>query len=257
MTFCDIGVNLTNKRFSQDLDTVLAEARLAGVDTIIITGTNEQESSAALALTQNTTLALFSTAGVHPHDADAVSADWLEHLQILLASPEVVAVGECGLDFNRNYSSQDRQRAVFAAQLQLAKDYRKPVFLHERDAFEEQIALLKRYQINHGVAHCFTGDAAQMQAYLSLGLYIGVTGWVCDPKRGKDLQNAVAELPMDKLLLETDAPYLLPKTLPNKVRRNEPKFLPVVAQAVAEIKGVTIEEVAQACCENAQRLFAI
>ncbi|XOV79942.1 MAG: TatD family hydrolase [Aestuariibacter sp.] len=257
MTFCDIGVNLTNKRFHQDLNGVLAEARLAGVDTIIITGTNEQESAAALALTENTTLTLYSTAGVHPHDADAVSDDWLEHLRTLLASPQVVAVGECGLDFNRNYSSQSGQRAVFAAQLQLAKDYGKPVFLHERDAFEEQIALLQRYQIDHGVAHCFTGNARQMQTYLSLGLYIGITGWVCDPKRGIDLQNAVAELPMDRLLLETDAPYLLPKTLPNKVRRNEPKFLPVVAQTVAEIKGVTIEDVAQASYENAQQLFAI
>lgn len=257
MKFCDIGVNLTNNRFRGDLDQVLADARLAGVEQVIITGTNEQESRAAFALTKRQDMALYSTAGVHPHDADHVSPDWEVHLEDLLALPRVVAAGECGLDFNRNFSSRDGQLKVFEAQLELAVSSGKPVFLHERDAFDEQLSLLSRHDISHGVAHCFTGNKDQMQAYLDLGLYIGVTGWICDPKRGVELREAATQLPLDRLLLETDAPYLVPKNATGRVRRNEPKYLPLVAQVVAELQGISLETVAQASYDNARKLFSL
>lgn len=257
MKYCDIGVNLTNNRFLDDLQQVIDEARGAGVEQIIITGTSEQESAKAKVLAEQLPSGLYYTAGVHPHDADYVSEDWISHLQTLLNSPKAVAVGECGLDFNRNFSSKEGQIKAFEAQLALAKQTQKPVFLHERDAFTEQLAMLKNVGISEGVAHCFTGTTAQMWSYIELGLYIGVTGWVCDPKRGTDLQSAVAELPMNRLLLETDAPFLLPKTLPKSIRRNEPKYIQYVAETVAEIKGISVEEVAAVSYQNANDLFML
>lgn len=257
MKFFDIGANLTNSRFASDLDEVLANAKNVGVEAILITGTNESESAAALAITERDPIALFSTAGVHPHDADQVSADWLSHLSKLLRSPQVVAVGECGLDFNRNFSSREGQLAVFEAQIALAKEHNLPLFLHERDAFDEQIQLLTAYQVSEGVAHCFTGTKEQMRAYLDLGLYIGITGWLCDPKRGETLREAVQELPLNRLLLETDAPYLTPRSLPKKIRRNEPQYIVEVAKTLSEITGHSIDAIAQASSANARALFNI
>lgn len=253
----DIGVNLTNNRFSDDLDEVLSRSREAGVQGLLITGTSEQESSDALAISHRFPDICWSTAGVHPHDAANVSDDFVNVLRRLASDAKVKAIGECGLDFNRNFSPREAQIRVFQQQLELATELQLPLFLHERDAFDEQYQLLSGVANLRGVAHCFTGTTEQMQGYLSLGLYIGITGWVCDPKRGQDLQQAVAHLPLERLLLETDAPFLTPKTLPGKIRRNEPCYLPHIAETVASLKHVPVEEVVRASTENAQTLFAI
>lgn len=253
----DIGVNLTNNRFNDDVDAVVQRARDVGVSGILITGTSEQESQSAFELCQQYPQYCWATAGVHPHDAAQVSASFITNLRNLASHKGVVAIGECGLDFNRNFSPQDVQIDVFKQQIQLALELELPLFLHERDAYAIQMDILSAVTNLKGVAHCFTGTTEQMQGYLSLGLYIGVTGWLCDPKRGETLREAVKQLPLDRLLLETDAPFLTPKTLPGKVRRNEPCYLPHIAATIAELKQVSVQDIAQASYANAQRLFGI
>lgn len=254
--WCDIGVNLFSNQFDSDRVAIVERAALAGVTQLLLIGSDIDESR------QNTTFcqqrhSCFSTAGVHPHQAANVNPDWLIQLQALSKQTEVVAIGECGLDFNRDFSPREQQQHVFAEQLQLARQCNKPVYLHERDAFTTQLAMLKEQQISHGVVHCFTGDVLQLKAYLELGLYIGITGWVCDERRGEALQNALRYIPSDRLLLETDAPYLLPRTMQPKPksRRNEPAYLPVIAQRVAQLTGHTMDELATLTWQNSQRLF--
>ncbi|MCC2607059.1 TatD family hydrolase [Planctobacterium marinum] len=250
----DIGVNLTNNRFNDDLQQVLARSKEAGVQGLLLTGTSEAESAAALNICHNYP-DCWSTAGVHPHDAANVSENFIAQLRHLARDDKVLAIGECGLDFNRNFSPREAQLSVFQQQIELATELNLPLFLHERDAFDEQIKMLSAVNRLRGVAHCFTGTPAQMQAYLALGLYIGITGWVCDPRRGQDLQEAVKHLPLERLLLETDAPFLTPKTLPGKIRRNEPCYLPHIAETVADLKQISVEEVARAATHNAQTLL--
>ena len=182
-------------------------------------------------------------------------------MRTLLANPAFVAVGECGLDFFRDYSPREAQRHVFEAQLELAASVGRPVFLHQRDAHEEFVATVAplRGRLVGGVAHCFTGGPAELAAYLDLDLYVGVTGWLCDERRGSELRAAVPLIPLARLLVETDAPYLLPRDLvPRpKNRRNEPQFLRHVLERVATLRNEPVESVAAATTENAERLFGL
>ncbi|WP_369600073.1 TatD family hydrolase [Hahella sp. SMD15-11] len=261
MGWVDIGVNLTGRRFDRDRDRVIAEAVEQGVTHMIVTGTSVTESERALALARQYPGILTATAGCHPHHASELDDEGLERLRALQEESEVVAVGECGLDYNRDFSPRDVQRQVFEAQLEQAADARKPVFLHERDAFEDQYAILRNAmpRLVGGVAHCFTGDEAALDAWLDLGLYIGITGWVCDVRRGKPLLDLVHRIPDNRLLLETDAPYLLPHNLPDPPRdkRNRPAFLPWVARRVAEARGQTLEHLMAITTRNAIRLFGL
>lgn len=257
----DIGANLTHDSFDQDRDAVLARAAEAGVRRLIVTGTSVTASVQAAALCERHSGVLFSTAGVHPHHAAEYDAHTTAALRALLASPTVVAVGECGLDYFRDFSPRDAQRAAFAAQLELAAATRKPVFLHQRDAHDDFVALLapERSKLAGGVAHCFTGGRKELGAYLDLGLYIGITGWVCDERRGAELRDALPYVPLERLLIETDAPYLLPRDLEPKPasRRNEPKFLAHVLQRVAAAVGKSAETVGAASTANAEALFGL
>lgn len=256
--WCDIGVNLFSSQFDADREQVLQRARTAGVTQLVLIGSDITESQQNIGFCQRHN-SCFSTAGVHPHQAAQVSDTWLSDLKQLLTRPEVVAVGECGLDFNRDFSPRPMQQQVFAAQLQLAKQSSKAVYLHERDAFATQLAMLQEQQIQHGVAHCFTGDMTQVKAYLDLGLHIGITGWLCDERRGDALRQALQYIPLDRLLLETDAPYLLPRDLSPKPasRRNEPAFLPHIASVVASLRQLTTEALATQVLANSQRLFGL
>jgi TatD DNase family protein len=258
----DIGANLTHDSFDHDRADVLRRAAAAGVRRAIVTGASVTGSAQAVALAEAHPDTLFATVGVHPHHA----TDFDEHtsgaLESLLANAGVVAVGECGLDYFRDFSPRDAQRRAFRAQLELAVRARKPVFLHQREAHEDFLALLRPAIPDlaaGGVAHCFTGGPAELTAYLDLGLHIGVTGWVCDERRGADLRKAVPLIPLDRLLVETDAPYLLPRDVEPKPahRRNEPALLPHVLARVADLLGRTLEDVAQATTRNAERLFAL
>lgn len=254
----DAGVNLFSAQFEHDREQVVAQAFEAGVSELLLISSDLAETQDNLQYSRSNT-STFCTAGVHPHQADHVSADWLNELKQQLQHPEVVAVGECGLDYNRMFSEKQQQLRVFSAQLSLAKQHTKAVYLHERDAFADQIELLKAHQIQHGIAHCFTGDEMQLRAYLDLGLYIGITGWLCDERRGNVLQQALKYIPLDLLVLETDAPYLLPRNLPQKPksRRNEPAYLPAIGAKVAELLQLDITTVANASRANSLRLFGI
>jgi TatD DNase family protein len=261
MHWSDIGVNFTDKRLL--FEPVFARAKLANVTRMIITGTSLEKSQQAAQMAAQHPTQLFSTAGVHPHDASTFNQSTFDSLKALAQSKQVVAIGECGLDFNRNFSTPEQQLLAFEQQLVLACELGLPVFLHERDAYTEQTRLLAKYRkdLVGGVAHCFTGDEEQMQGYLELGLFIGITGWVCCPKRGQALQQAVQSLPLDKVLLESDAPYLRPKGLANNRKldkgNNEPAYLPYIAEHLAKIMKVDLEVLAKACEKNLNTLFNV
>ena len=255
----DIGVNLMSPAFDRDREDVIARAEAAGVKTLIITGSSIASSAEALAFAQLHPPCK-TTAGVHPHNAkdwDTSAAARLEEL--VLQKP--AAVGECGLDYNRNFSPPQAQRKCFEDQLALAARLGKPVFLHERDAFDDFLSILKQFRAHlpGAVVHCFTGGEAELDAYLALDCYIGITGWICDERRGAHLIPLLRRIPADRLLLETDAPYLMPRNLPRSTRgksgRNEPCFLPHIAAFAAEILGKTPDQLAAETSANAGRLF--
>jgi len=261
LDFIDIGSNLTHDSFAEDRDAVMARALQAGVRRQVVTGADLASSRQAAALAASHPLHLWSTAGVHPHHAQSFAASQRSELNDLLTLKPVVAVGECGLDYFRNFSPAPAQRAAFIAQLEIAAQVRKPVFLHQRDAHSDFAAILQEFdgRLQGGVAHCFTGGELELEAYLKLGLYIGITGWACDERRGLDLRRIVPRIPSDRLLIETDAPYLLPRDMTPlpKSRRNEPAFLPHIAATVAHLRGETLEAVADATTRNAVALFAL
>ena len=236
----------------------MARARGAGVATVVVTGTSVQESTAALALVKSSG-GLYCTAGVHPHHARECDATTIPALRVLAQQPRVVAIGECGLDFNRNYSPHPDQENWFVAQLELAIELKKPLFLHSRDAFPRFGEILSKFSPPKAVAHCFTGEKAELHAYLDLGLYIGVTGWICDERRGRHLLQLVREIPQDRLMLETDSPYLTPRDLhpQPKARRNEPAHLPHILRTVARALGKPPGQVAEETTRNAKAFFGL
>jgi TatD DNase family protein len=257
----DIGVNLTNQRFDKDRENVINDAIAHGVIQQIVTGTNLSESQQAYQLTQNHPEYLYSTAGCHPHDAKHFSDEALSDLRDLLEHSSVVAVGECGLDFNRNFSPPKCQVKVFEQQLELAVEVQKPLFLHERDAFEQQYEMLQSFwpKVKGAVVHCFTGNEKQLTAYLELGCSIGITGWVCDERRGKPLKDIIHLIPDDRLMLETDAPYLTPRSLKPKPKssRNLPQYLPHIAATVAEVRKTDLQSLSEQCLVNTQQFFGL
>ena len=256
--WCDIGVNLFSGQFDTDREAVLQRAADAGVVQLVLIGSDLAESQQNIAFCHQHS-GCFTTAGIHPHQAAGTAADYLQQLTTLLQDPKVIAVGECGLDFNRDFSPRPVQQQVFAEQLQLANTVAKPVYLHQRDAFETQLAILKEAQVSRGVSHCFTGDTAQLKAWLDLGLYIGITGWLCDERRASELRQALHYIPLDRLLLETDAPYLLPRDLMPKPasRRNEPALLPHIGATVARMLQLDISRLARQTVDNCRNLFQL
>jgi len=284
----DIGINLGNRQFNRDREEVIQRAAQNGVTALILTGCSVRGSIEAqkycdqfAAKSQHSTstaanaaaaaasgIQLLSTAGVHPHDAKSCNDDTLSILRRLAQSQYVVAIGECGLDYNRNFSPPEVQRTWFEHQLQLACELNMPVFLHERDAHEDFFRILKQYsdKLPACVVHCFTGTQKELEAYLTIpNCYIGITGWICDERRGLHLRNSVPLIPDDKLMIETDAPFLFPRDLPldkrvttnKKDRRNEPSYLGHVCHAVATCRGQTSDHVAEITTANAIRFFGL
>lgn len=256
----DIGANLTHESFAADLSAVLARASRAGVHRLLVTGADPNGSAAALALARAHPGRLWATAGVHPHHAALYDAEVEAQLAALHADPRVLAVGECGLDYYRDLSPRPTQQFAFERQIVLAQQCGKPLFLHQRDAHADFMAVLRAAgPLPPLVVHCFTGTVAELHDYLEAGWYVGITGWICDERRGAHLKEAVRAIPADRLLLETDAPYLLPRTLRPKpdTRRNEPQWLPEVLRVVAEARGESPATVAACTSANASLLFRI
>lgn len=257
----DIGVNLAHDSYDRDRAEVIARARAAGVVAMIVTGSTLPDSARALALCREWPGILRATAGVHPHHATGFQATDCAQLAEIYADPMTVAAGECGLDYYRNYSPPAEQRRAFALQLALAAEHGMPLFLHQREAHPDFMAMLREHPavLARAVLHCFTGSAAELDDCLAAGLSIGVTGWICDERRGQALREAVARIPDERLMLETDGPYLLPRTLQPKPahRRNEPMYLPVILEAVAARRGQPAAQVAALTTANAQRFFGL
>ncbi|MCL1075245.1 TatD family hydrolase [Shewanella dokdonensis] len=261
MRYMDIAVNLIGSKLEQDLLQVLQDATDVRVSPLLLIGSDLAESERCIQVAQQYPRQLYTTAGVHPHHADSWQAHSLQQLTELCSHAPVVAVGECGLDFDRNYSSRAQQLAAFEAQLALAAELQLPVLMHQREAHDDFLNILSRYRssLPAAVLHCFTGDKQQVADYNALDLYLGITGWVCDERRGQALAAAVPEIPADRLVLETDSPYLLPRSMRPKPKsgRNEPKYLPYIAEVVAELRQQPPQQLAQQCYQNSLRLFGL
>lgn len=259
MELIDIGVNLAHDSFDDDRDAVMQRAATAGVSQMIVTGSSEDSTRKAIELSRAHPGVLFATAGVHPHHAADLTQEALPALESLAREPEVRAVGECGLDYFRDFSPRDLQRRAFIWQLEIAARVGKPVFLHQRDAHEDFIAILREHRagLAGGVAHCFTAGEKERDACLELGLHIGITGWINDERRGLHLREVVKGIPAERLMLETDAPYLLPRNLKPlpKSRRNEPMYLPQVLLAVAAARNESADAVAKSTTHTARQFF--
>lgn len=256
----DIGLNLTSSQFAKDRDEVVTRAFDAGVKGLLLTGTNLHESQQAQQLARRYEHC-WSTAGVHPHDSSSWVDNSAEVIYTLAKTEEVVAIGECGLDFNRNFSTPAEQESAFTAQLALAAELEMPVFMHCRDAHERFLTLLEPWldKLPGAVLHCFTGSRQEALDCLGRGLYLGITGWICDERRGLELRELLPVIPAQHLLLETDAPYLLPRDLSPKPasRRNEPAYLAHIAERVAYWRGEDPQWLAAQTDDNVRRLFGV
>ena len=266
MQLIDIGLNLTHDSFDRDRDAVWQRARDAGVTRAILTGASREHSPKALELARTRPGEWFATAGVHPHHATEYTAECDAEMRALHAHPEVVAVGECGLDYFRDFSPRPAQRSAFEKQLQIAVDLAvdgvgKPLFLHQRDAHADFMAMMKNFdgRIGPAVVHCFTGTREELFDYLDNDWYIGITGWLCDERRGAHLRELVKSIPAHRLMVETDAPYLLPRTLKPmpKDRRNEPAFLPHIVQELARDRGEDVAATAASSSAAATAFFRL
>jgi len=288
----DIGVNLAHRSFQADRKQIVERAFAVGVRTMVITGTSVVGSQEGVRIAREYPGQLFVTAGVHPHDSRNCTEATISKLRRLATHREVVAIGECGLDFNRDFSPRPQQEKWYGAQVALAEELQKPLFLHERDArqrFCEILAAVRK--IVPAVLHCFTGTREELKIYLDMGLHLGITGWICDERRGTHLRELVREIPLDRLtrmfhtgrarrglralpyslspfqsecetcglMIETDAPFLVPRTMPTKPKdgRNEPAFLPYVLQAVADCLGKPVPAVAEATTKTAREFFRL
>lgn len=261
MRLVDIGANLTHESFRHDFLEVLARAHAHGVAQLVVTGASLHGSRDALDLAHAHSGVLFATAGVHPHHASDFDAETEAGLRKLHALPEVVAVGETGLDYHRNFSPREAQLFAFERQLELAAECAKPLFLHQRDAHADFLACMDnaRGRIGRAVVHCFTGERSELFDYLDRDFFIGITGWICDERRGTHLRELVKSIPADRLMLETDAPYLLPRTVKPQPahRRNEPMYLAHICAEVARDRGEDVAVAAANTTATATAFFGL
>ena len=265
MDLVDIGFNFTSSAFRKDEKQVVERANAAGVNNFILTGSNAEESERAIKLSTQFS-GMHSTAGVHPHLAKEFSEETPKQLRELAKHENVVAIGEAGLDYNRNYSDPLEQKHAFQAQLELAIELGMPIFCHERDAHHDFVQLLQQYRekLDKVVVHCFTGTEEELANYLELDCHIGITGWICDERRGHHLHEFIQRIPSNRLMIETDSPYLLPRNLPPEPafpkpngRRNEPAYLPHILKTVANCRGITMEQTAEETTQTAKDFFCI
>jgi len=266
MDLIDIGANLTHDSFDHDRDAVLQRAREAGVVQMVVTGASREHSPQALQLARTRPGELFATAGVHPHHAVEYTAECDAEMRVLHAYPEVVAVGECGLDYFRDFSPRPAQRRAFEMQLQIAADLAvdgvgKPLFLHQRDAHDDFIGIMREFdgKLGPAVVHCFTGTRKELFDCLDRDWHIGITGWLCDERRGLHLRELVPHIPANRLMIETDAPYLLPRTVKPAPghRRNEPMYLAHIVEELARDRGEDVAVTAANSTATARAFFGL
>ena len=259
MELIDIGCNLTHDSFDVDRGAVIEAAQQAGVVRMIVTGASAEGSRKALKLADDWPQQLYATAGVHPHRASQYDSETDSLLRDLAGQTKVVAIGESGLDYFRDFSPREAQRSSFEQQIQIAIDTGLPFFLHQRDAHEDFVTILKEHrdQLAEVVVHCFTGNQAELHEYLDMDCHIGITGWICDERRGTHMKDFMKDIPSDRLMIETDAPYLKPRNLRPKIKshRNEPRLLPWILGTLAACRDEHPESLARATTRNARSFF--
>ncbi|MDR0912427.1 MAG: TatD family hydrolase [Methanobrevibacter sp.] len=282
--YIDIGINLLHKSFNNDRIDVINEGYKLGVSKLILTGTTVDNSLKTLNFVnkfnnmndndndknncnynydklnnKDNVPIIYSTAGIHPHNAIEFNENSLNSLEKIAKSPNVKAIGECGLDYNRDFSPRDIQREVFEKQIQLAIKLDMPLFLHDRESCVDFSKILEKYQedLDKFVVHCFTGTKEELEIYLDLGAYVGITGWICDERRGKNLLKLINDIPLDKLMIETDAPFLIPRNLDPKPKkhRNLPKYLPHIAKTIAIELGEDEKKISEVTYKNTVDFF--
>lgn len=252
----DIGPNLCNEQFDNDLETVLENSKKNNIHNLLLTSTNHVSFLKNLDIIKKYKhiISMHTTYGLHPHSAKNY-IKFFKHFDQNIIHSEVKAIGEFGLDYFRFISTREEQMKTMELFLEKAeKNQNLPLFLHERDAFEDFYELIKTTK-SKGVVHCFTGSLYNVKKYLDLGLYIGITGWISDSRRNGDLLNALNYIPMDRILIETDAPYLAPKNIVKNIRRNEPQYLSHVAISIANLKNTSVDNIIQQTTKNSLDLF--
>ena len=257
----DIGINLAHDSYDHDREQVVERALAAGVQRMVVTGSSLDSARRAIGICGRWPGLMRATAGIHPHHAADFPDSHLSQLAGLLADPMVTSAGECGLDYFRDFSPRDEQRRAFTGQLELAAQLGKPVFLHQRDAHADFMAILSDYlpRLPRAVVHCFTGSGDELERYLAEGLFVGITGWICDERRGAGVLELVPEIPLHRLMIETDGPYLMPRNIQPKPshRRNEPMYLQHVFDAICEIRAEDAAEIAAITSRNAMEFFGL
>ena len=256
----DIGANLTHESFNEDRNDVVKRARDAGVNNMIITGASRQGSHDAATIAAQYD-GFYATAGIHPHHAGESTAEVMAEVRLLASDPTVRAVGETGLDFFRDFCPRKTQETSFEAHLALAVELNMPMFLHERDAYPRFAEMLAtaRADLPNVVVHCFTGDKQALHHYLDMDCHIGITGWICDERRGYHLHELINDIPANRLMIETDSPYLMPRHIrpKPKSRRNEPLYLAPICDYIANLRGVEPAILAAETTATAQQFFGI
>ena len=257
----DIGINLAHDSYDHDREQVVERALAAGVQRMVVTGSSLDSARRAIDICARWPGLMRATAGIHPHHAAEFPDSDLPRLAELLADPMATSAGECGLDYFRDFSPRDEQRRAFVGQLELAARLGKPVFLHQRDAHADFMAILSDYlpQLPRAVVHCFTGSGDELQQYLAAGLFVGITGWICDERRGTGVLQLTRDIPLQRLMIETDGPYLMPRNIRPKLnhRRNEPMYLLYVFNAICGVRAEDPAEIAAFTTRNAIKFFGL
>jgi TatD DNase family protein len=258
MKIFDSHCHLDDKSYRKDLVRVIERARQAGIARMMTIGVNKKTAARAVEIAESYQ-GIYASVGYHPHDASQCSADELDFLTNLARKPHVRAWGEIGLDYNRMYSPREDQEKWFVRQLQIAAQLNLPVIFHERDTKGRFLEILKAEFKNQsgGVVHCFSGTLTELEQYLNLGLTIGITGILTLRTRGADLRDMVPHIPADRLVVETDAPYLTPAPEKYHTRRNEPAFVKFVLLKLAEVRNEDPDQLAQIIWDNTNRLYRI
>ncbi len=255
MTLIDSHAHIDDQRFASDREQVIQRALEAGIKQLINVGSNLETSKQSVALAEKYPF-IYAAAGVHPHDAKNLPSNYLKILEEILQKPKVVAVGEIGLDYYYELSPRDVQQEVFIEQLNLAKELGKPVIIHLRDAYGDFLDIMRKERLEpiKGVMHCFSGSWEVAEECMQLGFYISFAGPITFDN-AKRLREVAKRVPLEKILVETDCPYLTP--VPHRGKRNEPAYVRYVAEQIAEIKGLSVEEISRQTVLNTRKLFGI
>jgi TatD DNase family protein len=258
MKLFDSHCHLDDKAYVKDIARVIERAHRNGVAQMMTVGVNRKTASRAVSLAESNP-GIYASVGFHPHDAGQCNSEVLNVLIGLAKSPKVKAWGEIGLDYNRMYSPRKDQERWFIRQLEIADELGLPIIYHERDSHGRFLEILKRHlkKEQSGVIHCFSGTPTELHAYLSLGFYIGITGIVTLKERGANLRKMLSQIPVERLLVETDAPYLTPSPEKKHTRRNEPAFVKSVLLKLAEVRNEEPGRLAEIIWENTNRLYRI